>query len=72
MAILFLGLFFVTFFYDTRIGAGFLLIAIVMLYRGNVEKRVKKIREDERQAPQTAWKDPWQYTRPGAPQPDGK
>jgi len=59
MAALFLVLFVVTFLFDTRIGLFFLVLAIVMLYRGAPERKMKVVRGPEPPAEQPAWKDPW-------------
>jgi hypothetical protein len=65
MALVFLGLFFATFLFDTRIGAGFLLVAIVLLCRGGGNRRVARARDDRPAPAQSAWKDPWTFTSPG-------
>lgn len=59
MAPVFLVLFLVTFLFDTRIGLAFLLIAIVMLYRGNTARRLCQTRAETPRPPQAMWQDPW-------------
>lgn len=58
MAAILLALFPVLFIFDTRLGAIALVAAVVLLYRGSVNKRVKQVGR-ENTPPQSAWKDPW-------------
>jgi hypothetical protein len=59
MAAVFLVLFLVTFPFDTRIGFFFLVLSIVMLYKGGASKRLAQTRATEPEPSQRAWKDPW-------------
>lgn len=58
LAVLLLALFPVLFIFDTRLGAAALVAAIVLLYRGNVAKRVASVRRPQPSA-QREWSDPW-------------
>ena len=59
MAVVFLALFLVTFLFDTRIGLFFLVLALIMFYRGGSERRLKELRADHTRPQPPAWKDPW-------------
>lgn len=53
-----IGLFFVSFMFDTRLGLIFLAAAIVLLYRGAPHKRINIVHPQHEATP-PAWKDPW-------------
>jgi len=53
-----IGLFFLSFLFDTRLGLVFLAAAIVLLYRGAPHKRMTIVHPHDEAAP-PAWKDPW-------------
>jgi hypothetical protein len=57
-AALLIGLFFLSFLFDTRLGLVFLAAAIVLLYRGAPHKRMTIVHPHDEAAP-PAWKDPW-------------
>ena len=53
-----IGLFFLSYLFDTRLGLVFLVAAIVLLYRGAPHKRITMVRGHEEATP-PKWKDPW-------------
>jgi hypothetical protein len=53
-----IGLFFLSFLFDTRLGLVFLVAAIVLLYRGAPHKRIAIVHPQDEPTP-PAWKDPW-------------
>lgn len=59
MAAIFIVLFLLTFLFDTRIGLFFLAVAMVMLYRGATDKKLKVMHRGEPPAPEKVWADPW-------------
>jgi hypothetical protein len=53
-----IGLFFLSFLFDTKLALVFLATAIILLYRGAPHKRINMVHPQDEATP-PAWKDPW-------------